>query len=62
MIPRNLRHGRQIWHSIKVVGREISITSRLGFRQSLVNLRTEFPLAISVLGQLPESKGKLENS
>ena len=60
--PADLRSGHQIWHGLKVVGREISIASRLDLRQSFVNLRTEFPLAILVLGQLPESKGQLEGS
>ena len=62
MIPTNLRKRDQIRHTFKVVGREVSIASRLDLRQSLVDLRTEFSLAIPVLGQLPKSKGQLENS
>ena len=61
MIPTNLRNGHQIWHGLKVVGREISITSRLDLRQGLDDLCPESLLAIPVLGQLPESKGQLAN-
>jgi len=57
VIPTNLRKGYQIRHTLKIVGREISITSRLDFHQSLVDLHTEPLLAIPVLGQLPKSKG-----
>ena len=57
VIPANLGKGHQIWHVLKIVGREISITSRLDFRQSLVDLCAEFPLAVAVLGQLPKPKG-----
>jgi len=62
MIPANLRKGHQIRHTLKIVGREISITSRLDFRQSLVDLCTESLLAVAVLSQLPKPKGQLENS
>jgi len=57
MIPANLRKGHQIQHTLKIVGREISIASRLDFRQSLADLCTKFLLAVAVLSQLPKSKG-----
>lgn len=57
MIPTDLRNGCQIWHSLKVVAREIGITSRSDLRQSLIDLCTEFLLALAVPGQLPKSKG-----
>jgi len=60
-IPANLCNGDQIRHALKVVGREVGITSRLDFRQSLVDLRAELLLAIPVLGQLPKSEGQLED-
>jgi len=50
MIPANLRYGYQIRHTLKVVGREIGITSRLDFCQSLVNFCPESLLTILVLG------------
>ena len=56
MITANLRKGHQIWHALKIVGRKISITSRLDFCQSFVDLCTEFLLAVAVLGQLPKPK------
>ena len=62
MIPADLCNGYQIRHALKIAGREISITSRLGSGQSFVDLCAEFLLAITVLGQFPESKGQLENS
>jgi len=59
--PTDLRDGHQIWHTLKVVGREISVTSRFDLLQSLVNFGTEFLLAFAVLNQLPECKGQLKN-
>ena len=56
MSPANLCDGHQIRHSFKIVGREICIASRLDFLQSLIDFRTEFLLAIPVLGQFPEPK------
>ena len=53
MNPTNLYKGHQIRHPLKVIGRKIGVTSRLDLYQSLVNLRAEFPLEITVLGQLP---------
>ena len=50
MDPANLRNGHQIRHALKVVCREISISSRLDSRQSLVDLYTESLLAIPVFG------------
>ena len=61
MTPTDLRKGHQIRHTLKIAGREISITSCLDFHQSLVNLCTQFLLDIAVLGQLPECKGQLDN-
>ena len=60
--PTNLGDGHQIWHTLKVVGCEIGVTSRLDLLQSLVDLGTEFLLAFAVLSQLPECKGQLKNS
>jgi len=57
MNPANLCDGHQIRHSFKVVGREFGVASSLDFLQSLADFRTEFLLAIPVLGQLPEPKG-----
>ena len=56
MILANLCNGHQIRHSFKVVGREICVTPRLDFSQSLVDFCTKLFLGISVLGQLPEPK------
>ena len=50
MTPTDLRKGHQIRHTLKIVGREISVTSCLNFRQSLANLFTQFLLDIAVLG------------
>jgi len=61
-VPTNLCNGHQIWHPLKIVGCEIDITSRLDFHQIVVDLGTEFVLAIPVLGQIPEPKGQLEKS
>jgi len=61
MAPTNLRDCRQVRHALKVVGREISITSRFGPRHRRVDLRTKLLLTVAVLGQLPERKGQLEN-
>ena len=61
MISTNLGKGYQMRHTLKVFGHEISVTSRIDFDQSLVDLRTQFFLEIAVLGQLPKSKGHLEN-
>ena len=62
MVPTNLRDSHQVRHTLKVVGREICVTSLLDFRQGRVYLCTKFLLAVAVLGQLPERKGQLENS
>ena len=59
VIPTNLRDGYQIRHILKVAALELGITPGRDFRQSLVDLRTEFLLAISVLGQLPKCEGQL---
>jgi len=61
MVQTNLRDGHQVWHVLKVVGREVDITSRFGHYQSLVDFRTELLLTVAVLGQLPECKGQLED-
>ena len=61
MVPTNLCNRHQIRHALKIVGREIIITSRLDPRKRLVDLCTEFLPAIAVFGQLPKSKGELEN-
>ena len=50
MIQTNLRYGHQIRHTLKVVGREISITSRPDFLQGFLDLFPKFLLAILVLG------------
>lgn len=55
----NLCDGYQIWHALKVIGGEISITSCVDLRQSLVDLCTEFLLAIPVLRQFPKREGQL---
>ena len=60
-ILANLYNSHQIWHALEVIGGEISVTSRIYLRQSLVDLRTKSFLAIPVLGQLPESKGQLDS-
>jgi len=60
-IPADLCNGHQIRHALEVVGRQIGITSRLGFHQSFVDLCAESLLASLVLSQLPESKSQLEN-
>ena len=62
MTPTGLRDSHQVWHVVKVIGREIGITSRLDLLQSPVDLGTEFLLAFAVLSQLPECKGQLKNS
>ena len=49
-IPADLCNGRQIRHALEIISRQINITSRLGFRQGLVDLCAEFLLAIPVLG------------
>ena len=59
--PTNPRNSHQIRHTPKVVGREVRITSRLYFRESLVDLRPELLLAIAMFSQLPKSKGRLES-
>ena len=61
MIPTNLCDGRQVWHGLKVVAREIGIASLLDLHHGLVDFHAEFLLAVAVLGQLPKSKGQLEN-
>ena len=61
MVPTNLRDGRQIWHGLKVVSREVSAAPRPDTRKCLVDLCTQFLLAVAMLGQLPESEGQLEN-
>jgi len=61
MTPTNLYKSHQIRHPLKIIGREISITSRLDFCQSLVDLCAEFPLEIVVFGQLPKPESQLEN-
>ena len=58
----NLDDGHQVRHVLKVVGREIGITPRLDFLQSLVDLCPQFFLAVAVLGQFPEPESQLENS
>ena len=58
----NLRDGHKIRHTLKVTSREIGITSRLNSYQSLVDLCTELLLTVPILGQLPKSKGQLEDS
>jgi len=62
MILANLCKGHQIRHTLKIIGREISIAPLPDLSQSFVYLCTEFLLAIPVLGQLPKCKGQLENS
>ena len=39
-IPTNLDNGHQIRHTLKIVGCEITVTSRSDFRQGLVDLYT----------------------
>lgn len=60
MTPTGLRDSHQVWHVVKVIGREIGITSRLDLLQSPVDLGTEFLLEIAVFGHFPECKGQLE--
>jgi len=62
MIPTNLYKGHQTRHPLKIIDREIGVTSRLDLCQSLVDLRAEFLLEITVIGQLPKPKGQLEDS
>ena len=62
MNPTNLCNGHQVRHPLKVVGREIGISSRSDLGQSVVDLYTEFLLEVAVLGRLPERKGHLEDS
>ena len=62
MIAANLRNAHQIRHALEVICREISVTLRPEFRQILVDFCPEFLLTISVPGQLPKSKGQLDNS
>ena len=59
MILTNLCNGHQIWHPLKVIGREIGIASRSDLGESVVDLYTQFLLEVAVLGQLPERKGQL---
>ena len=61
MNPTNLGKGHQMWHAFKVVGRELNITSLPDFRQRFVDLRPQFLLEITVLGQLPKPKGQLKD-
>ena len=61
MVPMNLRNGHQIRHTLKVVDGKIGVPSCLDLIQSLVDLCAELLLTIPVLGQLPKSKGQLEN-
>ena len=49
-VPANLRKCHQIWHTLKIVDRKISVTSCLDFRQRLVNLCAHFILKFSVFG------------
>ena len=62
MTPTGLRGSRQVRHVLKVIGREITITSRLDPLQSLIDLGTEFLLEITVFGHFPECKGQLDGS
>ena len=62
MVLTNLCNGHQIRHTFKIASGEIGIASRLDSRQSLADLCAESPLAIPVLGQFPQSKGKLQSS
>jgi len=61
MIPANLCEGHQIWHTLKIIGCEIGITSRPDLCQGFVDLYAEFLLAISVFSQLPKPKSQLKN-
>ena len=61
MIPKDLCNGHQIRHVLEIAWGEINIAPCLDFRQGLADLRTKFLLGVAVLGQLPESKGQLED-
>ena len=60
-IPTNLGNGRQIWHALKVVAREIGIAPLPDLRHSLFDFYTKFFLNIAVLGQLPKPKRQLRS-
>ena len=49
-ISTNLDNRYQIWHTLKIVDRKISVASCLDFRQRLVNLCAHFILKFSVFG------------
>ena len=56
----NLPDGDQVRHAVEVIGNKLAIASRFDSLPSFVNLSSQFVLSVTVLGQLPESKGQLK--
>jgi hypothetical protein len=56
----NLPNRDQVGHAVKIVGSKFAVTSCFNLPPSLADLSSQFVLNVTVLGQLPESKGRLE--